>query len=70
MISDKQLELLNSYKDKCFISPVLCEQSTNHYSFIKNIIISCGRAAFFDHTVRSALSPPHTSRAPGAATQA
>ena len=38
MISDKQLELLNSYKDKCFISAVLCEQSTNHYSFIKNII--------------------------------
>ena len=27
------------------------------------------RAAIFDHTVRSALSPPHTSRAPGFATQ-
>ena len=30
---------------------------------------SCWRAAFCDRTVRSALSPPHTSRAPGAATQ-
>ncbi len=27
------------------------------------------RAATFDHTVRGALSPPHTSRAPGFATQ-
>ncbi len=27
------------------------------------------RAAIFDHTVRGALSPPHTSRAPGFATQ-
>ncbi len=27
------------------------------------------RAAFFDHTVRGALSTPHTSRAPGFATQ-
>jgi len=38
MISDKQLQLLNSYKDKCFISAILCEQSTNHYNFIKNLI--------------------------------
>ena len=38
MITEKQLELLNSYKDKCFVSAILCEQSTNHYSFIKNII--------------------------------
>ncbi len=27
------------------------------------------RAAIFDHTVRVALSPPHTSKAPGFATQ-
>jgi hypothetical protein len=27
------------------------------------------RAAIFDHTVRGALSPPHTSRAPGFATK-
>lgn len=38
MINEKQLELLSSYKDKCFISAILCEQSTNYYSFIKNLI--------------------------------
>ena len=32
-------------------------------------IFLVGVQPFFDHTVRSALSPPHTSRAPGAATQ-
>jgi len=38
MINQKQLELLNTYKDKCYISAILCEQSTNYYSFIKNLI--------------------------------
>lgn len=37
-ITDKQVELLNQYKDKCYISAILCEQSTSYYSFIKNII--------------------------------
>ena len=34
-----------------------------------SILFLLGVHPFFDHTVRSALSPPHTSRAPGAATQ-
>ena len=38
MITEKQLELLNAYKDRCFISALLCEASANNYSFIKNII--------------------------------
>ena len=38
MITEKQLELLNIYKDRCFISALLCEASANNYSFIKNII--------------------------------
>ena len=50
---------------------------TTHFLSLKSILrlfifhdnISCGRAAFCDYTVRSALSPPHSSMAPGAATQ-
>lgn len=38
MITDKQTELLTSYKDKAFIMMLLCEQSYNEYTFIKNII--------------------------------
>ena len=38
MINEKQSELLTMYKDRCFISAILCEQSTNYYGFIKNII--------------------------------
>jgi hypothetical protein len=38
MINEKQSELLTAYKDKCFISAILCEQSANYYGFIKNII--------------------------------
>lgn len=38
MITDNQLELLKSYKDKSFVMMLLCEQSYNEYTFIKNII--------------------------------
>jgi hypothetical protein len=32
------IDLLTSYKDKAYIMGILCEQSYNHYSFIKNMI--------------------------------
>ena len=42
MITNIELELLKSYKDKAYIMSLLCEQSYNHYSFVKNLKI--GRA--------------------------
>ena len=38
MITNIELELLKSYKDKAYIMGLLCEQSYNHYSFVKNLI--------------------------------
>jgi len=38
MITEIQRDLLKSYKDKSFIMMILCEQSYNEYTFIKNII--------------------------------
>jgi len=38
MITEIQIDLLKSYKDKSFIMLFLCEQSYNEYTFIKNII--------------------------------
>lgn len=38
MINNLEIELLKSYKDKAFIMGILCEQSYNHYSFVKNMI--------------------------------
>ena len=32
------IDLLTSYKDKAYVMQLLCEQSYNHYSFIKNLI--------------------------------
>ena len=38
MITNIELELLKSYKDKSYIMGLLCEQSYNYYSFVKNMI--------------------------------
>ena len=38
MITNIELELLKSYKDKAYIMGLLCEQSYNYYSFVKNMI--------------------------------
>jgi hypothetical protein len=38
MITNIELELLKSYKDKAYIMGLLCEQSYNNYSFVKNLI--------------------------------
>jgi len=38
LTSPSAIDLLKSYKDKSFIMMLLCEQSYNEYSFIKNII--------------------------------
>ena len=42
-----------------YLSPVLPGAGSRLYIFL------VGVQPFFDHTLRSALSPPHTSRAPG-----
>ena len=38
MITNIELELLKSYKVKSYIMGLLCEQSYNYYSFVKNMI--------------------------------
>ena len=38
MITNIELELLKSYKYKAYIMSFFCEQSYNHYSFVKNLI--------------------------------
>jgi hypothetical protein len=38
MITEQQIELLKQYKEKCYISGLLSEQSYNYYVFIKNLI--------------------------------
>ena len=38
MITQVQELLLKQYKEKAFISALLCEESCNYYSFIKNMI--------------------------------
>jgi len=38
LINEEQLILLESYKDKTYVSAVLCEKATAFYSFYKNIL--------------------------------
>ena len=38
MITEKQQELLQQYKERSFVSSILAEEACNYFSFIKNII--------------------------------
>jgi len=38
MITEKQLELLKTYKEKSYINSLLAEQSYNYYNWIKNAV--------------------------------
>ncbi len=38
MITNLEIDLLKSYKEKSYLMGILCEQSYNHYSFVKNMI--------------------------------
>ena len=51
------------FQDKCILDKAL-NRSAGWVG--GKIIFPVGVQPFFDHPVRSALSPPHTSRAPGA----
>jgi hypothetical protein len=35
---NNSIRLLQEYRDKCFIYNILCEKSTEFYSFMKNIV--------------------------------
>jgi hypothetical protein len=37
-LSTEQIKLLESYRDKAYICNILCDESFNHYSFIKNLV--------------------------------
>ena len=37
-ISQEQIKLLESYRDKAYITSILCSQSAEHFSFLRSII--------------------------------
>jgi len=37
-ISVEQIKLLESYRDKAYITSILCSQSAEHFSFLRSII--------------------------------
>ena len=37
-ISSEQIKLLESYRDKAYITSILCSQSTEHFSFLRSIV--------------------------------
>ena len=37
-ITDEQVKLLNAYRDKSYISNILCEQCSEFYSFLKSMV--------------------------------
>ena len=38
MITQQQITLLESYRDKSYISSILCEKCSNSYSFYRNLL--------------------------------
>ena len=39
LISVEQIKLLESYRDKSYITSILCSQSAEHFSFLRSIVI-------------------------------
>ena len=37
-ISNEQIKLLESYRDKAYITSILCSQSAEHFSFLRSIV--------------------------------
>ena len=37
-ISSEQIKLLESYRDKAYITSILCSQSAEHFSFLRSIV--------------------------------
>ena len=37
-ISSEQIILLESYRDKAYITSILCSQSAEHFSFLRSIV--------------------------------
>ena len=37
-ISSEQIKLLESYRDKAYITSILCSQSVEHFSFLRSIV--------------------------------
>ena len=38
MLTNEQIKLLESYRDKSYVSKILCTETSNFYSFIKNLV--------------------------------
>ena len=37
-ITNEQIKLLESYRDKSYITSILCSQSAEHFSFLRSIV--------------------------------
>ncbi len=37
-ISTEHVKLLESYRDKAYITSILCDQSSEHFEFLRSII--------------------------------
>ena len=38
MLSEEQIKLLQGYRDKSYITSILCQQSEEHFSFLKSMV--------------------------------
>ena len=38
MLTDQQIKLLKSYRDKAYISAVMCDECSKFYNFIRSLI--------------------------------
>jgi len=38
MLSEDQIKLLQGYRDKTYITSILCQQSEEHFSFLKSMV--------------------------------
>jgi uncharacterized membrane protein YqgA involved in biofilm formation len=38
MLSEDQIKLLQGYRDKSYITSILCQQSEEHFSFLKSMV--------------------------------
>ena len=65
MLTNEQIKLLESYRDKSYVSNILCAETSNFYSFIKNLVnIPLILSSSVMTVLNSSDFDPHTMRVP------
>ena len=65
MLTNEQIILLESYRDKTYVSNILCTETSNFYSFIKNLVnIPLILSSSIMTILNSSDFDPHTMRVP------